>query len=76
MPSPHTAPHFTLARRLLAGATLALALAGVPPAQTPARPEAQPAAGERLQVADAFLELHTGPGAATRCSTSSSASAG
>ena len=64
MPSPQTAaPRSTLALRLLAGATLALALASTPAvAQTP--PAAAPAeeAGERLQVADAFLELHTGPG--------------
>ncbi len=48
---------------LLAGAALALALAGAPAvAQTPAALPAADDGGERLQVADPFLELHTGPG--------------
>jgi SH3-like domain-containing protein len=62
---PRTAPAspFILARRLLSAAVLALALAvAQAAAQAPVPAEGAGDAGERLQVAEAFLEMHTGPG--------------
>lgn len=64
MPSPHPAATTPFTHRLLAGAALALTLAGAPVVAQTTEPTAAPstAAEERLQVADPFLELHTGPG--------------
>ena len=63
MPRTASASPFILARRLLSGAMLSLALAVAPAAaQAPAPAESAGDTGERLQVAEAFLEMHTGPG--------------